>query len=215
MGKTALLIGATGMVGEECLKELLASQVYEKVVALTRKPLAVSDAKLRNAVVDFEKPESYRAEATADDVYIATGTTIAKAGSQEAFRRVDYDLPLQVAEMAKANGAKRLVLVSSLGADSGSAIFYSRVKGELEEALKELNFESLIIFRPSLLLGNRKEKRTGEAIGRFVAEKLSFLFAGPLKKYQGTPADLLARSMVQAAQENKTGLRIIENEHIF
>jgi uncharacterized protein YbjT (DUF2867 family) len=212
--KTALIIGATGLVGEETLKELLQSADYSKVIALTRKPLNLKNTKLENPVVDFDKPEQYNT-IKADDVFCAMGTTIGKAGSQAAFKRVDFEIPLQVAEFALKNGATKFILVSSMGVNAKSAIFYSRVKGELEAALAKLKYKALIIFRPSLLLGDRKEHRTGEAVGKFVAEKLSFLFAGPLAKYKGTPADLLARVMVKLANDDKQGVRIIENDEIF
>ncbi len=212
--KTALVIGASGLVGEATVKQLLQSQHYSKVIALTRKPLAINNSKFENPVVNFDKPEQYN-KIKADDVYCAMGTTITKAGSQAAFKKVDYDIPMQVANWALQNGATQFILVSSLGADAKSAVFYSRTKGELEESLKALNYKSLLVFRPSILLGDRKEKRTGEAIGRFVAEKLSFLFAGPLGKYKGTPAALLAEAMIKLANDGKTGLRIIENDEIF
>lgn len=215
MKKTALIIGATGLVGEQCLEALLQCGCYQKVIALTRKKINISHEALENPVVDFDQPASYAHLVKADDVFCAIGTTIGKAGSQKAFTKVDFDLPLQVAQFASANGAKCFVLVSSLGADAASGVFYSRVKGELEQALAKLNFKSLLIFRPSILLGDRKENRTGEAVGRWAAEKLSFLFAGPLKKYRGTPVNLLAEVMVQMAQEADKGVRIIENEEIF
>ena len=214
MNKTALIIGATGLVGEECLKELLASSIYEKVIVLARKQPQMENPKLKTIVVDFDKLEAYKPEIKADDIYCTIGTTIAKAGSQAAFKKVDYEIPLRVAEIAKQNGAKKFILVSAMGANSGSGIFYSRVKGELEDALKKLNYDSLIIFRPSLLIGNRKEKRTGEAIGVFVAKKLSFLFTGPLKKYRGTPVEVLAKKMVQFGIEENSGMRIVDNEQI-
>jgi uncharacterized protein YbjT (DUF2867 family) len=212
--KTALVIGATGLVGEEVLKQLLQSAEYSKVIALTRKPLTIKNAKLENPVVDFDKPEQYKTT-KADDVFCAMGTTIGKAGSQAAFRRVDFEIPLQVAEFALKNGATKFILVSSLGANAKSGVFYSRTKGELEQALEKLKYKALIILRPSILLGDRKEHRAGEAIGRYVSEKLSFLFAGPLAKYKGTPVDLLARVMVKLANDDKQGLRIIENDEIF
>lgn len=212
--KTALVIGASGLVGEATVKQLLQSQHYSKVIALTRKPLAINNSKFENPVVNFDKPEQYN-KIKADDVYCAMGTTITKAGSQAAFKKVDYEIPMQVANWALQNGATQFILVSSLGADAQSAVFYSRTKGELEVALKALSYKSLLIFRPSILLGDRKEKRTGEAIGRFVAEKLSFLFAGPLGKYKGTPATLLATAMIKLANEGNTGARIIENDEIF
>lgn len=213
MKKTALILGATGLVGEACVKELLASFTYEKVIALTRKKHEIHNHKYENIVVDFDK--AHDVVVKADDVYCAIGTTIAKAGSQTAFRKVDFEIPLAVAIAAKQSGAKKFILVSSLGADADSTVFYSRIKGELENALTELNFESLIIFRPSILLGDRKERRYGEEVGKFVAEKFSFLFSGPLRKYRGTPAGLLARVMVAQGLEKTEGKRIIENDEIF
>ena len=212
--KTALVIGATGLVGEELLKQLLQSKNYSRVIALTRKPLSSQNSKLENPVVDFDKPEQYNA-IKADDVFCAMGTTITKAKSQTAFRVVDFEIPLRVAGFAVNNGATKFLLVSSLGADAKSQIFYSRTKGELEEALAKLKYKVLITFRPSILIGDRKEERTGEAIGQFAAKKLSFLFAGPLAKYKGTPVDLLARVMIKLANGNMQGQNIIENDEIF
>jgi uncharacterized protein YbjT (DUF2867 family) len=213
--KTALIIGSTGLTGEECLKKLLNTPDYTKVIALTRSSLKIKHNKLENLVIDFDNTERFAASIKADDIYCAIGTTIGKAGSQAAFRHVDFEIPLKIAEIARANGAQKFLLVSSMSASSASAIFYSRVKGELENALKALKYNSLLIFRPSILLGDRKEKRTGEEIGRFVAEKLSFLFSGPLKKYKGTPVTVLAQAMINAGLENNSGVRIIENEEIF
>jgi uncharacterized protein YbjT (DUF2867 family) len=212
--KTALVIGATGLVGEETLKQLLQSADYTNVIALTRKPIDLKNAKLENQVVDFDKPEQYNT-IKADDVFCAMGTTIGKAGSQAAFKKVDFEIPLKVAEFALKNGATKFILVSSLGANARSGVFYSRTKGELEEALMKLKYKSLIILRPSILLGDRKEHRPGEEIGRFVAEKLPFLFSGPLAKYKGTPVGLLAGVMIKLANDNEPGVRIVENEEIF
>lgn len=213
--KTALVIGASGLVGENCLQELLGAAAYKTVTIIVRKPLRLNHPRLKQLVVNFDKLEDYKNDIKADDVYCCIGTTIKKAGSQEAFKKVDFDYPLQIARFALWNGAQKFILVSSLGADASSTIFYSRTKGELEEALKELKFNSLLIFRPSILLGDRKEKRPGEAIGQFVADKFSFLFAGPLKKYKGTPVDLLAKRMVEEAAKAGKGVRIYENEEIL
>ena len=212
--KTALVIGATGLVGEETLKQLLKCADYNKVIALPRKPLSIKNAKLENPVVDFDKPEQYN-NIKADDVFCAMGTTIGKAGSQAAFKKVDYEIPLSVAGFAVKNGATKFILVSSMGANARSGIFYSRTKGELEQALAKLKYKAVIVVRPSILLGDRKETRTGEAIGRAVSEKLSFLFIGPLAKYKGTPIDMLAKAMIRVAGEDVEGMRIIENEEIF
>ena len=126
MAKTALIIGATGLVGEQCLNELLASSAYEKVIALTRKKLALQNSKLQNIVTDFENLELIKDQLKADDIFCAMGTTIGKAGSKEAFRKVDFEIPLQVAQLGLWNGAKKFILVSSLGADAASLVFYSK-----------------------------------------------------------------------------------------
>ena len=215
MYKTALIIGATGLAGEQCLKQLLLAPEYNRVIALTRNPLTLTSGKFQNVVVDFDNLENYKQQLRADDIFCAIGTTIGKAGSQAAFKKVDFDIPLAVATTAGANGAERFILVSSLGADAKSNVFYGRIKGQLEEALAKLGYPALIIFRPSILLGDRKEKRTGEEIGRFVAEKLSFIFSGPLKKYKGTPVDVLATAMIKSANAGWIGTRIVENEEIF
>ncbi len=213
--RTALVLGATGLVGEQCLHRLVSSPIYDKVMVLARREPEFQHPKLESLIVNFDKLEDYKDRLKCNDVYCAMGTTIGKAGSQKAFRQVDYEYPLKVAELALQNGAKRFLLVSSLGADAHSSVFYSRTKGELEEALRKLGFETLIILRPSILLGNRKEKRRGEELGRFVAEHFSFLFAGPLKKYRGTPVDMLARVMVQLAIGNIRGEKVVENDEIF
>lgn len=222
MAKTALIIGSTGLVGEQCLEGLLNSVAYDKVIALSRKKIQSPKAKLQNIVTDFENLESIADQLKADDIFCAIGTTIAKAGSKEAFRKVDLELPLKVAEITRKNGAQKFILVSSLGADASSSVFYNKVKGELEQALKKLRFDWLVIFRPSILLGDRKERRVGEQIGRFVVDKFSFLFSGPFRQYRGTPVYLLGRLMVKIAQETEPSsletiplVRIIENEEIL
>lgn len=215
MKKNALILGATGLVGEECLRLLLQDQNYSNVKALVRRPLSIHHHKLQVIIADFEKLHSISQEINADDVFCCIGTTIGKAGSQQAFRKVDFDIPLQTATLALLNGAQQFILCSSIGADAASSVFYSRVKGELENEVSKLGYKSVIIFRPSILLGDRKEQRTGEAIGRFVAEKFSFLFAGPLKKYAGAPITILAKKMVELANAGNKGIRIFENEEII
>lgn len=215
MAKTALIIGATGLVGGHCLNELLASPAYDKVVALTRRALTITNPKLVNVVTNFDDQDALLRHVPCDDVYCAIGTTIAKAGSQEAFKNVDLIIPAMIARLAHVKGARKFILVSSLGANAGSMVFYNKIKGQLENTLKQQGYQSLIIFRPSILMGERSEKRSGEAIAQAVARKLPFLFSGPFKKYQGTPADLLAKKMVAAAQQNTAGVRIIENDEIM
>jgi uncharacterized protein YbjT (DUF2867 family) len=137
------------------------------------------------------------------DVFCALGTTIRKAGSREAFRRVDYDYPLRLARLCRDRGARQLLLVSSVGADPRSSNFYLRVKGELEQSLAELGYEKLQIFRPGVLLGSREESRPGETVGKALSIALGFLLAGGLRKYRAMPADSLAKVMVRTAGESE------------
>lgn len=212
--RTACIIGCTGMVGQLCLQRLLQEPAYEKVIAISRKPLHISHPKLQNVVADFESLPGALPADSIDDLYCALGTTMAKAGSKEAFRKVDYDYALAFANEGLKRGAKRFALVSAIGADAGSLLFYNRVKGELEDALSKLSFESLLIFQPSILLGNRQEQRAGEAAGMWFAEHAAFLFGGPFKKYRGTPATKLAALMVHLTLHSPKGINHIDNNQI-
>jgi uncharacterized protein YbjT (DUF2867 family) len=151
---------------------------------------------------------------TADDVFCCLGTTIGVAGSQENFRKVDFDYPLQVAEICLKNGAQQFLLVSAMGANAASSIFYNKVKGEIENAIDKLNYSSLQIFQPSLLLGNRKEVRVGELIGKVVMKGLGFLFIGPIKKYKAIEAETVAKAMVKAALQAKKEKRVFQSDEI-
>lgn len=216
--KTALIFGATGLVGSFCLQYLLESDAYASVKVLTRRAVDVEPKyrhKLVTIITDFSNIAEIEKELRADDVFCAMGTTINKAGSQAAFKKIDFEYPLAIAKAAKVQGAKKFILVSSLGADASSSIFYSKVKGELEEALTQLGFDSLVILRPSILLGNRNEMRIGEAAGQLFAKGFSFLFAGPLAQYKGIPGETVAKAMVNAAQRPTGSKLIIMNKDIF
>ena len=149
MSRSALLVGTTGLVGGRLLSRLLAHPEYDRVTAWVRRPVSLQIHKFSQLVVDFERLPDYAAQFDAQDVYVALGTTIKKAGSQEAFRRVDFDYPLALARIAKERGAQRFLLVSSLGADARSRVFYSRVKGEVEQAIAEPRYRADLVF-PSL-----------------------------------------------------------------
>lgn len=202
MKKTALVVGATGLVGNLCLELLVASQLYEKIIVLSRKRITPPLFGVENIITDFSNLKELQPKLKADHVYCALGTTISKAGSQAAFRKVDYEFPLKIAEIAQAEGAKKFLLVSAIGANSQSKIFYSRVKGELEDALEKLNYESLVIFQPSFLLGEREDFRFGEMIGKQFARAMSFLFIGSLKPYKGIDAKNVAKAMIVLANSN-------------
>ncbi|MDZ7343458.1 MAG: oxidoreductase [candidate division KSB1 bacterium] len=213
MRKSALLLGASGLVGGHCLQLLLEDAAYEKVVVWVRMPLGLHHPKLQQQVVDFTHLERAQV-AKVHDVFCCLGTTIKKAGSQEAFRQVDFTYPLEIAKIAVVNGAEQFLLVTAMGANSKSSIFYNRVKGEVEAAIATLPFRAVHIFRPSLLLGERREFRLGEKIAAKVAGIFSFLFHGPLRKYRPIHARVVAAAMIEVAKRNLTGVNIFESNQI-
>lgn len=204
--KTALVAGASGLVGRFLLNELLESGNYGQVKILIRKPLEKVHPRLQQVPFDYDKPEASLVKA--DVVFCCLGTTIKKAGSKEAFRKVDFQYPLEVAQMALKNGCKRFAIVTAIGSDKASKIFYSRVKGELEEELKTMPFESLCIYRPSMLLGPRGEFRMGEEVGKAMMKTIGFMFPA---NYRAVHASQVARAMVYDQFESQTGLHIIES----
>jgi uncharacterized protein YbjT (DUF2867 family) len=203
--RSALLAGASGLVGTELLHVLLESPVYEHVKILVRSPLDAKHPKLEQVVVDYEELENYSIHFKVHDVYCCLGTTIKKAGSQEAFRKVDYEYPVRLANMAKVHGVQNFLIVSALGADANSKVFYSKTKGEVEERLKELGLSALHIFQPSLLLGNRQEFRLGEKAASVLSPILSPLLTGPLQKFKPVSARSVANAMYTTAQTNQIG----------
>lgn len=236
--RTALILGASGMVGGFCLKALLESPDYGRVVVMARRAVPVpSDTKLTLKVVDFDHL-SAADFAGANDVFCALGTTIRKAGSQEAFRRVDLDYPLAAAKHGLSAGATQFLLVSSAGADVDSKNFYLHTKGELEEKLGELaqktpeieqktpeqkpgeqkpgqvGYKALHIFRPGLLLGKREEVRPGERFASRIAPFLNFTLWGPLRHYRSIAAETVGRAMVGAAAQDQSGTIFYEYDQI-
>lgn len=205
-GTTALLLGATGLVGSACLTLLLTDGGYARVRVLLRRPLLPRPESplLETHQVDFARPETYAQLTAVDHVYCAIGTTIKKARTQEAFRRVDLEIPLTVARLARDHGAGHFLLVSAIGADPRARTFYSRVKGELEEALRGLHYPSLTIIRPSLLLGQRAEWRTGERIGALGTPLIP-------ARWKPVQAHRVAEALVAAGREDRPGIRYIEN----
>jgi uncharacterized protein YbjT (DUF2867 family) len=213
-GRTGLVAGATGLVGGHCLKHLLEDSAYDRVVALVRRPLDLNHSKLIELVVEFERLDEYADLLNCDDLFCCLGTTIAAAGSQEAFRRVDHDYPFELATLARANGCSQFLLVSSVGANPASSVFYSRVKGEVERDISRLDFPDIHIFRPSLLLGERREVRFKEQIAEKIAAALSFLFVGPIQRYKPIEASAVAVAMVKIAKQSLGGTHIYESEEI-
>jgi uncharacterized protein YbjT (DUF2867 family) len=212
--RTALVIGASGLVGSHCLNVLLGDAAYESVTVLARKPLARTHPKLRLHVVDFDRPSDYAALAGGQDVFCCLGTTIAKAGSREAFYRVDFGYPVAIAEAALANGAEQFLIVSALGADASARAFYSRVKGEVEAAISKMPFRAVHVFRPSLLKGQRSEVRVAERMALAVAVPMTFLLVGPLRRFRPIAASVVAACMVATAKQARPGVHVFESDAI-
>jgi len=204
--RSVVLVGATGLVGSECLTLLLADPVFDRVVVLSRRPLegVPPSPKLAEHVVDFERLDAHADLLAADQLICALGTTIGQAGSKERFRAVDYGIPLALAKLAVERGVKHVLLVSALGASPRSRAFYNRVKGELEAALSALPLRSLSIVRPSLLLGERREFRLGERI----AQRLAFLIPG---KYAAIHAHDVAAALVRLTKADAPGRHVVES----
>ena len=211
--RSALLVGATGLVGSRLLTRLIAHPEYERVTALVRRPVSLEIHKFAQVVVDFERLQEHARDFSADDIYVALGTTIKTAGSQEAFRRVDHDYPLELARIALRQGAKRFLMVTALGADAQSRVFYNRVKGEVETDIRALGLPRVWFFRPSLLIGSRVESRSGERIGVAVGKVIAPLLVGPLRRYRPVAADAVAAAMIYAATRDvQSG--VVESEEI-
>jgi len=194
---TAVLAGATGLVGRYLQQVLEEDAFYDDRIALTRADYA-----------DLRLPP-------VTHLFCCLGTTIAKAGSQQAFRAVDYDLVLKFAHAGLESGAKRMMVVSSVGADPKSSGFYLRVKGEMEQAISGLGFEAVHIFRPSVLLGQRPEARAGEQWGIRFARAFEWALIGELKKYRPMPAGVLASAMAAAGERGVPGHHIHHYQNIF
>jgi uncharacterized protein YbjT (DUF2867 family) len=212
--KTALIAGASGLIGSQLLTLLLASERYAKVIVVGRRPVPQVHPKLEQRVLEFDQLEQHRLSLIADDVYCCLGTTMRQAGSKEAFYKVDYLYVVKLAALTAGNFAAQFLVVSAMGADANSSIYYNRVKGEMEDAVRNTPFRAIHIFRPSLLLGKRSEKRLGEQIGAVLLGLLRPLLLGPLRKYQPIEAATVARAMLSAAEEDGGGIRVHLSDEI-
>ena len=208
MSRIALVAGATGLVGGQLLKQLLAGDTYTQVVVLTRRPLAIEDGRVHAVTTDFSNLAALGAALHADDVYCCLGTTLKTAGSKAAFERVDYQMVVDLARATRAQGAKQFLVISAVGTAANSPSFYSRVKARMEPDVTAVGFNSLHILRPSLLMGARKESRPGERAAQIIMPALSPLLCGSLKKYRAVSDSDVATAMLQLAARNERGTHI-------
>lgn len=205
MPRSALLVGATGLVGGEVLRQLALDGSVDEVRVLARRPVdGEVPSKVRVIVTDFHELDASAEWLRVDLVFSALGTTIRKAGSQAEFRRIDFAIPYAIAALARTQGASRFLLVSSIGADARSRIFYSRVKGELEDAVLSLGYPAVTIARPSVLMGPRKELRVGE----LMMKRAGFLLPASWKPVE---ARQVASALVRSAREDGPGVRVLDN----
>jgi uncharacterized protein YbjT (DUF2867 family) len=212
-GRSVLLCGATGVVGSECLRLLSVDPAFGRVVTIGRRPVPPAQqasahmSRIEQHVVDFDNLAAHAGVFAVDAIICALGTTMRRAGSKERFREVDLGYPLAVARTGVEQGASHFVLVSSIGAAAGSRAFYTRVKGELEDAVSSLPYRSITIVRPSLLLGERREFRLGEAIGKRFAALMP-------RRFRPVEASAVAAVLIQAAKDDVPGHRVIESQQI-
>ena len=200
--KTALVFGSSGLIGGHLLSQLIENDDYNKIKIFVRSEPEINDPKVEIIKTDFNNLENHKEDIKGDDCFFCIGTTKQNSPDKSEYRRVELDVPKQIAQITKSNSVNSFVFVSSGYADPKSSGDYLKFKGEVEEELKRLNFPKLGIMRPSFLLGDRKEKRVGEKIGIFVFKLLSPLLLGPLKKMKPIQSETVAKAMISSANKN-------------
>lgn len=215
MGESAVVVGATGLVGRALVDLLVDDPEYDEVVVLTRRPPTRRAPKLRHRLVDFGAFPAQEVPRGARAAFCALGTTMRAAGSEDAFRRVDHDYVLAFARACRAASVRTFHVVSAVGADARSRVFYNRVKGEMELHLQAAGLPSVTAYRPSLLLGERDERRPLERFAAGVARVTAPLWMGPLAEYRPVPAEAVARAMVHGARAAQPGFHVVRNEDLF
>lgn len=214
MSKTSLVFGASGLVGRELLNRLLQSPAYHKVTVILRKPISITHPKLEQKIIHFDELEKHKEYFRVNDVFCSLGTTMKKAKTKEAFKKVDFEYPLTIAKLAEEHHVDQLLLVTAIGANAKSRFFYNQVKGELEEEIQTCKLNSLHIFRPSLLVGDREEFRLGEKIASLAGKALSFAMMGHVRKYKPIEASAVACAMYSIAQQEVQGIHVYESDQI-
>ncbi len=210
--KTALLFGSTGLIGGHLLNNLIQNNDYNKIKIFVRSEPEIKDPKMEIIKTDFNNLKKHTEDIKGDDCYFCIGTTKQKSPNKKEYKRIERDMPVEIAEIAKSNSVNSFIYVSSGFADPKNSGDYLRYKGEVEEGLKKLNFAKLGIMRPSFLLGNRKEKRFGEKIGIFLFRLLSPLFLGPLKKMKPIQSEKVAQAMIKVSNIDSTKIVFESNE---
>lgn len=214
MAYKAILAGASGLIGSHLLDTLLNAQEYDEVLVLVRKELPLQHKKLVQLVINFDKLEEHAKAITGHAVFSCLGTTKAKTPDTELYRKIDHDYPIKLAQLAAKNGVKQFHLVSSIGANAKSAVFYTKVKGETEEDIQKAGIQTLHIYQPSLLTGDRKDRRFGEKVFTVLFKVIDPLLMGGLKKYKSIPAATVANAMYKKSLEGAKGTFIHTTDKI-
>jgi uncharacterized protein YbjT (DUF2867 family) len=215
MAKTALIAGATGLVGGHLLDLLLEDDHYTQIKVLSRRSLGGDDGKLKEIIIeDFGNIENHIKDLKADDYFCCLGTTIKKAGSKKAFKKVDFEYPVSLAAIARENDADSYHIITAMGADAKSLIFYNKVKGQVEDAVKAMKLNKAFIYRPSFIAGERAEKRAGEKVALWFTDKFDFIFSGPFEKYAAIHAKTIANAMLKTAKNGTDIFKVIQSDEI-
>ena len=214
MGKKAILIGATGLIGANLLEKLLVSSNYTEVLVIARKKIINNNSKLKQLTINLDELHLHADEIIGDDVFCCLGTTVKQTPNLELYKKIDYQYPIDLAHIAFKNGAKTYHLVSSVGADAQSRIFYTRTKGEVERDLQVIPYQSMNIYRPSLLDGDRKESRIGEKLMTIMMRLVNPILVGGLRKYRSIKIEKVASAMLTQAVKEPEGIHIYASDEI-
>ncbi len=210
--KTAIILGATGLTGGYLLNLLLSNDHYKKVILFSRSTVGRTHPKLEEYLIDLLELETHADKFRADEVFCCIGTTKSKTPNKEIYKKIDYGIPVTAAKLSKANGIKTIVLISALGANVSSSLFYNRVKGEMERDVLKYNIPKTHIMQPSLIGGKREEKRVGEWIFKQLFGLFNMLLVGPLEKYRSIEPETIAKAMVWVANHDYDKIRIESDE---
>lgn len=216
MSKTAIILGASGLTGSHVLNLLLRDDNYSKIIAFVRTPLERKNEKIHEIQCDLLNLKDQEELFNADEVYVCIGSTNNKTPNKKLYRDIDFGIPAAAAELCVKNNINTIAVMSSLGADHKSTVFYPKTKGEMEQTILGLNIENTYLLRPSIIFGPRKEKRLGEDLGKILAKIISPIMLGPLKRYKGIHTNVIAKAMVNLCNnQNQSKQGIIESEEIL
>ena len=214
MGRTAIIFGATGLIGDILLQKLIADDAYEKITVVARRPLTLKHKKINFIETDFDNLKNHAAQIVGDDIFCCIGTIQKKTPDLKIYKKIDYSYPLDFAAIGLKNGSSSYNLISSMSANANSRFFYTKLKGELERDLSTMPFKTINIYRPSLLDGERTGTRTAENFFIKAMRFINPLLFGSLKKYRSIKAEVVAEAMLQEAKKEAPGIHIYQSDEI-